>query len=189
MIDGMSESEIADRYRTFARRFTDIVDAVDGSAWARPSPCEEWSARDVVAHVAQSELEHLDRVGLAPDEGPALDDPLAAWPAVRDLVQAALDDPATASTGYEGFFGPSTFAESIDQFYTPDLMVHGWDIARATGLTGMEAMPGPEVERYDAAMRSLGDAVRQPGVFGPEVEAAGDASPQDRLLAYLGRVP
>jgi uncharacterized protein (TIGR03086 family) len=189
MIDGMSESEIADRYRRFARRFTDIVEAVETGAWDRPSPCEGWSARDVLAHVTRSELDHLDRVGLTPDPPLTSDDPVTAWPSVRDHVQAALDDPATASKGYEGLFGPSTLAASIDQFYTPDLMVHGWDIARATGLADMEAMPAEDVERYHAALHSLGDAIRQPGAFGPEVPVAEDASPQDRFLAFLGRLP
>jgi uncharacterized protein (TIGR03086 family) len=182
-------SEIADRYRTLSHRFTQVVEAVADDDWDRPSPCEGWTARDVVGHVAQTELEHLDRVGLAPDAPPALDNPLSAWPAVRDLVQEALDDPARASTGYDGYFGRTTFEKSIDQFYSSDLLVHGWDVARAAGLTAMEEMPADEVARCDAAFRGFGDAARQPGVFGPEVDVPDDASAQDRFLAFVGRRP
>jgi uncharacterized protein (TIGR03086 family) len=172
-------SEIAARYRKLADRFTRLVEAVPEDRWDAASPCEGWSALDVFDHVVTSELAHLERFGFAPETH--------SWPAVRDAMQAALDDPDRADTAYESFFGPSTFAETVDGFYTFDLLVHGWDIARAVGFDHHEEMPEEEVEHYFAVIRSRGEAVRSPGVFGSPVEVDEEAPLRTRFLAFLGR--
>ena len=100
-------------------------------------------------------------------------------------MQAALDDPATAGQGFEGFAGPTTLEQSVDGFLSVDLVVHGWDLARATGQD--ERMDPDDVERVHAAMALMGDKLRTPGAFGPEVEPPPDADAQTRLLCFLGR--
>ncbi len=181
-------ADIADRYRRLARRFSEVVDAVPADRWHAASPCEGWTATDVVRHVADTEMELVTRLGLA--EFPEVDPgahPTTVWPQVNTVVQGLLDDPATAGHAYDGFFGPTTFEQTIDQFYSFDLLVHAWDLARATGLAAFEPMPADEVARCSAAMRPLGDNLRQPGVLGPEVPVAEDADEQTRFLAFLGR--
>ena len=84
-------SEIADRYRRIAAGFTARVEAVPPDRWAAPSPCEGWDARDVVRHVVSAHGTFEDMVGRSIGEVPSVDaDPLAAWAAVRDRVQARL---------------------------------------------------------------------------------------------------
>lgn len=178
---------VADRYRLLASRFTAVVDDVPDDGWDAPSPCEGWTARQVLEHVVESQHGFLARFDLAPEL--AGDHPAQQWPAVRDAMLAALDDPATAGTTYDGMFGPTTLAETVDGFMSADLVVHAWDIARATGLEQHEAMPADEVERLDAQLRGMGDAIRSPGAFGPEVAVPEDASHQDRFLGYIGRQP
>ncbi len=46
-------SEIAQRWRTVADGFGARVDAVPDGGWERPTPCEGWVARDVVAHLVE----------------------------------------------------------------------------------------------------------------------------------------
>lgn len=183
---------VSDRYRRLAARFTEIVDAVPAERWASPSPCAGWTARDVVAHVASTERDMLARMpfGTAAASIDVDADPVAAWPAVRGLVQAAVDDPAQAGHVYDGWFGPTTFGETIEHFYCFDLVVHGWDVARAAGLTQLEAIAPDDAAWARSAMASMGDTVRMDGVLGPEqsVDEA-TASPQDRLLAWAGRRP
>lgn len=174
-------AEIADRYRQLAALFTELVEAVPGDRWSEPSPCEGWNAGDVLEHVISSEFGFLERFGSAPaGVGPS-------WPEVRDSMQEVLDDPERADTVYDGFFGPTTFAETVDGFFSFDLLVHGWDIARAVGFDHHEDMPEDLVERYFEVIRSRGEAVRGPGVFGPPLEVDGDAPLRTRFLAFLGR--
>ncbi len=180
-------TDTADRYRSLAGRFTALVGDVPTEAWDASSPCDGWSARDVVDHVVTSStgfLGQFDRAPELPEE-----DPEARWAAVRDAMQAALDDPEAASTEYDGAFGRTTLAETVDGFLCPDLLVHTWDIARATGLEQYEPMPAEEVERVHGRFAPLGDAIRRPGVFGAEVPVPEDASPQDRFLGFVGRQP
>jgi len=182
-----SITDIADRYRRLSARFTDLVTSVPADRWDRQSPCEEWKAKDVVAHIVTTEAEHLKRMNIdLPDSIEGLD-PLEAWPVVRDRVQRALETPAEAEHSYDGFFGPTTLAASIDQFYSMDLVVHAWDLARAAGLKEFEDMPAAELDEVAAAIESFGDNMRLPGVFGPEVSAPSGADQQTKLLAVMGR--
>lgn len=177
---------IADRYRRLANRFTDLIEAVPADAWSSPSPCSEWTAEGVLQHVVDTEVDFY-RSHIDPDvsfEGLGV---FAIWPRIRDLVQTALDDPARATTAYDGMLGPTTFGATIDQFYSLDLVVHAWDIARATGASAFVTIPGDEIATATAAIAPLVDLMRQPGGFGPEIEVADDADPQTRLLAVLGR--
>lgn len=181
-------NEIADRYRTRAARLTDLCRAVPEDRWDAPSPCQAWTAHDVLVHVVDTEHDFLARFDRADGLPPSDADALAAWDAVRERMQAILDDRQAAATSYEGYFGPTTLAQTIDGFFSSDLVVHGWDIARATGLAAYESIPEDEVERALAAMRELPEeALRAPEVFGPEIEVGDDADPQTRLLAFLGR--
>lgn len=62
-------------------------------------------------------------------------DPNTAWAEARAAMQALLDDPQRASLEYDRYFGRTTLQKTIDGFLSLDLLIHGWDIARATGKT------------------------------------------------------
>lgn len=68
-------------------------------------------------------------------------------------------------------------------------MVHRWDVAHAVGLAGHERIDDDELARLRAGAEGFGDAMRMPGIFGPEVPAPVDASAQERFLAWIGRDP
>ncbi len=178
-------SDIADRYRTLAARFSAVVAAVPANRWGSPSPCEGWTALDIVTHVAETQAELVARLELG--SVPAAETPQQAWVEVNKVVQSLLDDPDKADLAYDGYFGPTTFAQTIDQFYSFDLLVHSWDLARAASLSEHERLPETEVSATFAAIRLLGDNLRQPGIVGPEIEAPADANEQTRFLAFLGR--
>ena len=107
--------------------------------------------------------------------------------AARDVIQARLDDPSLAEEEFDGFFGRSTFAEAVDRFVSSDLVVHGWDLARATGQD--ETIDADEAERVLEGAHGFGDAFRSPQVAGPEVSVPADADVQTRLIAFYGRTP
>jgi uncharacterized protein (TIGR03086 family) len=190
----MSSSEsIADRYRRAAARFTEVIGAVDREGWSNESPCEGWTALDVLHHVVTTEADLWNRMTFATPIDLSLSEPnnaeqlASAWIRIRDIVQPALDTPAIASTSYEGYFGPTTFEATIDRFYTMDLLVHAWDIAAATRLDDHSLFDAADIEKYQAEFADLEAVIRQPGLFGPRVELASDATEQQRFLSFLGR--
>lgn len=181
-------SEISQRHRSLAAEFSRRVEAVPPGEWDNPSPCAGWTARDVLRHVIDSHRDMPGHVGLSPDLTESVDEnPSSAWEQARDAMQALLDDPEKAALTYDGYFGRTSLEATVDKFLGMDLLIHGWDIARATGQD--ETLPEGEVSRvYDDAL-SMGDTLRMGGVCGPAVTVGADASEQDRLLAHLGRQP
>lgn len=181
-------TEISERYRDLAAEFTRRVDAVPSGGWNNPSPCNEWTARDVLRHMIDNLRDIPGHAGQAPVLTESVDkDPHAAWVEARDAVQTLLDDPERATLTYEGYFGRTSLEATIDKFLGLDLLIHGWDIARATGQD--ETLPADMVSRVYVDALSLGDNLRAGGVCGPAVEVAAGVPEQDRLLAHLGRQP
>ena len=128
------DSVIADRYRSLATTFTAKLAGVGAGMWDDPTPCSDWSVRDLVGHVVAMHEVHLLQVDRRPVARPDVHrDPLGAFVVIRDQVQADLDDPARADEMYTHRFGRWTFAEGIDRSICTELVVHGWDLARATG--------------------------------------------------------
>ena len=181
-------TEISERYKRLSDAFAKKIENVSDDQWSAQSPCEDWKARDVVDHVVSTQGMFLgfikEELGDIP---PAKDDPAGAWRAASAKVQSVLDDPSKASTEYDGMFGKATFDKSVDQFLNTDLVVHGWDLARATGQD--ETMSGEDIERIRTYMEPLADKMRGPQAFANEVTVGDDASDQDKLLAFLGRTP
>jgi uncharacterized protein (TIGR03086 family) len=185
--DDVPMSDIADRYDRLADDFAATIDAVPADRWGSPSPCEEWTARDVVAHVVETHGMFEGMVGRQLGDVPRVGkDPAAAFAAARRVVSGHLRDPDAAGATYESpMLGTTTFAEMIDRFISGDLVVHRWDLGTAAGLE--IAMPADEIARLRANLSGMGDAMRGPGAFGPELEAPDGADEQTRLLAFLGR--
>ncbi|WP_430335289.1 TIGR03086 family metal-binding protein [Rhodococcus sp. ACT016] len=176
-----------DLYRRLAETLTEIVDAVPADRWENPSPCEGWTTRDVVAHIVDTQAQMVGVVGLSIPEGPSTaSDPAGAWRHTRDAVQAILDDPAKAGLEYDGHFGRTDLASTMRTFYCFDLIVHGWDIARAAGLD--LDIPDHDLDMLDAVIAQLGDSLQMEGVCGPALDVAADADRPTRILATLGRL-
>jgi len=181
-------SDISDRYRKVAATFTQRVSEVPPDAWDDPAPCEGWVARDVVGHLVEwlpAFFVGVFGIDMAPV--PSLDDPAAAWAVVDAAFQAALDDPSVASVQRDTPMGPKTFEDAVDMICTNDVLIHTWDLARATGLD--ERLDPDEVHAYVSSMEPLDDLLRSSGQYGPRVPVADDADEQTRLIAFLGRQP
>ena len=179
----------AERSARLAEAFEAKVAAVDAAQWAARTPCDQWDARQLVGHVVDVHGMMLRPLPTGLSDAPTVDDdPLAAFRAARADLQRVLDDPATADTEYDGMFGRTTVSATVDQFLGFDLVVHGWDLARATGQD--ETIARDEVDRVLAFIDRMGTStMRDNGVSGPEVDVPADASKQDRMLGLLGRAP
>jgi uncharacterized protein (TIGR03086 family) len=178
----------AERHRVIAGTFTDRVRGVRD--WAEPSPVREWTARDVVRHLVEWFPGFLaGGTGIALVAGPPVDDdPVGAWESQADAVQRLLDDPHTESLVLANpHLGELPLATAIDRFYTVDVFMHTWDLARATG---QDDVLDPQLcEELVTGMASVEAAMRGSGQYGAAVAVPADAGPQDRLLGFIGRDP
>lgn len=181
-------TEISDRYRKVADGLSARMAAVPPDGWERPSPCEGWTARDVVRHVVESTGMFLGRAGVELPQGPSVDDdPNGAWATARAAMERALDDPNVAQVEYDSPMGRTTLETTAGMFGVGDVLVHTWDLARATGLD--ERLDPDEVGRLYAVMEPNDEMLRQGSAFGARVEVPNDADPQTKLLAFTGRHP
>lgn len=182
----MSASTPAERHREVGARFGAVVDGV--SDWEVPAPPEGWVARDVVRHLIDwlpGLLEHSAGVVLEP--GTSVDeDPVAAWNERYEAVQALLEQQvADRAIRTDHFTG--TLAGMIDAFWTGDLFLHTWDLARSSG----------QDDRLDEAtctamlegMAPIDELLRSSGQYGPKVAVPADAPVQDQLIGFIGRDP
>lgn len=179
-------TETADRYQKVADAFSARVAAVPADAWDNPSPCDGWTARDVIVHVVEAAGMFLSRAGVGlPATPSAVDDPRGAWEAARAATQAALADPSIAQAAIDNPMGPMTLETMVGMFGVGDVLVHTWDLARATGLD--ERLDADEVARLHEVMAPNDEMMRQGTAFGPKVDVPDDADPQTKLLAFTGR--
>ncbi|MCU1390437.1 MAG: hypothetical protein JWL72_3775, partial [Ilumatobacteraceae bacterium] len=183
-------NENAERYRRVASGFTRRVSDVHGDAWLLPAPCEGWVALDVVRHLVDWVPSFIaDGTGVALPVGPAVDtDPVAAWLTMSDGIQALLDDPEHADLIFDHpMVGRHRVDEAVMTFILSDILIHTWDLARATGLD--ETLDPAEVAGMFDGIHEADEMLRQSGHYGPKVEVGADADVQTRLIAFLGRQP
>jgi uncharacterized protein (TIGR03086 family) len=178
----------ADEHRQISGRFTELVRGVPEDGWDAQSPVDAWVARDVVRHLVEWFPGFLEGgAGVRLPAGPSVDDdPVAAWVAQHDAVQALLDDPATADKVLSNpHIGDVPLDQAINNFYTSDVFMHSWDLARATGQD--ETLDPDKCAELLAGMEPYEDAMRSSGQYGPRVDVPPDADVQTRMLAFIGR--
>ena len=182
----LSDLDPAERHRRIAGTFTDRVRATKD--WDAPSPVAGWAARDVVRHLVEWFPGFLSSgAGVELPAGPGVDDdPVAAWQTQSDAVQALLDDPGTAGRVLANpHIGDVPLDQAIDRFYTSDVFMHTWDLARATGLD--DRLEAEFCAGLLAGMEPIDEMLRQSGQYGPKVEVPADADPVSRLMGFVGR--
>jgi uncharacterized protein (TIGR03086 family) len=180
----------AENHRRHASGFTARVEGVPDGGWDRPAPVDGWVARDVVRHLVEWFPGFLHGgTGIRLPAGPSVDeDPGAAWAVQREAVQELLDDPATAERVLTNpHLGDVPLPDAIDRFYTADVFMHTWDLARATGQD--ETLDPETCRQLYEGMLPMDEVLRASGQYGPRVPVPDDADPQTQLLAFIGRHP
>lgn len=182
--DNESATTLSSHYRRLADGFAAVLDDIPADAWSAPSPCDGWTARDVVAHVIDTQRDFFTGHDVDPGTRPDLDDPSAAWRTHAVSVAERLDDPAVGDTSFDGHFGPTTVGETLLRFYGFDMIAHRWDIATAAGQ--QVRFTDDELATMETAADGFGPALYGDGVC-KQIAVPESADRQTRLLARLGR--
>lgn len=190
MTDGNDlEQSPAEEYRLIAGRFGDLVASVpDDHTWARPAPVEGWTARDVVRHLVEWFPPFLrDGAGVTLPAGPGVDiDPVATWSTFSDGVQALLDDETSAEIVLRNpHIAEVPLPLAVSRFFTADVFMHTWDLARATGQD--ETLDEDIARELYEGMLPMDEILRQSGQYGAAVPVPDDADWQTKLLGFIGR--
>lgn len=172
---------MSDRYDRAAAGFTQRVEGAPAGAWDRRAPCEGWVARDVVRHLTEWVPGFFE---LLPAKTSVEDDPVAAWHELDATLRSTADSDHELDHPY---VGKHKLGDAVNQFVVGDLLVHTWDLARATGQD--ERLDPELVHDMLGGLQAMGDALRVGGQFGPPVEVPADADEQTQLIAYTGRTP
>lgn len=181
----MTDSSVAETYDALARGMATVIGGLTAQEWETASPCEGWTARDVLAHLIDTQREFFTRHELPLPERPDLTDAPAAWAAHTAAVGRLLADPEVPARRFDGHFGPTTIGETLLAFYGFDLIAHRWDLAAVTATP--YRFTEDELDSLEKAIAGWGAALYMDGVCGPPAEVPDDADRQTRVLAALGR--
>jgi uncharacterized protein (TIGR03086 family) len=160
----------------------DVVRATKPDQLGDSTPCGEWDVRALTGHVFQvvTAVEIAGRGEPVPGE---------LWS--RELTGAdfgtaatAWDRPPASMIDMGGLPMP---AATVAAMLGADLVLHGWDLARATGqqLTCSDE----SAEQTCLFLAGFAEQGRGMGLFGAPVPVAADAPPLVRALALSGRDP
>ena len=125
-------------------------------------------ARDIVRHMVEwMPALCLEGPGLEVPKVPSVDDdPVGAWVGISDALQAALDDPEVATREFDMRAGRVSVEYAIDTFCVGDIVMHTWDLARATGLD--ETLDPDEVHSMYEGMLPMDEVLRAERPLRPE---------------------
>jgi len=179
-------TQVQDQYRVVSGGFDAALRAVSPDEWEARSPCDEWTARDIVAHVVEGHRSVIAGVtGDKPESLGVDEDPTQAWQAASRAIDEITGDPVTVSKELDGPAGTMTAGEIISRFVTRDLLVHTWDLARTVGAD--ERLDEDSVRRAYDGLKPMDAMIRRPNFFGPKLEAPDGADIQTEFLYFLGR--
>jgi uncharacterized protein (TIGR03086 family) len=164
-----------------------------------PTPCPDYRLGDLIEHIgglaAAFTAAARKAGGAIVEQGGAGDvtrlppDWRARIPADLDTLAAAWREPASW-TGMTRVGGVDLPGEIAGMVALDEIVLHGWDVARATGQP--YAATADEIETcqgFVAQSAAPGQEEARRGIFGPVVAVPADAPAMDRLVGLSGRDP
>ncbi|MDQ1044459.1 TIGR03086 family metal-binding protein [Streptomyces sp. V4I2] len=179
-----------------ARIVARLAEGVTDEQLSGPTPCPDYAVHNLLGHLAGLAVAFRDAgrkdLGATTDTSPtsALPDIGPGWrqelPKVLEELGDAWRDPAAwtgmTRAGGVDLPGPVAGLVAVDE-----IMIHGWDLARATGQP-YDADPAALQAVHDFLLASVDDPTRD-SIFGPVVPVPADAPLLDRAVGLSGRDP
>jgi uncharacterized protein (TIGR03086 family) len=167
-----------------------VIDATSRDQYASPTPCHGWTVHDLLAHLIAGNVKYVE-IGRGKEWARGApdvvldDDPGAMYRRTGDVMLEAWEQPGVLDRDTALPVGRGR-AELALYLHLGETLVHGWDLARATGQLG--PWDSEVVEACLAQFKSWLPAQRPAGSpFSDAGAVSPDAAPIDRLAAYLGR--
>jgi len=179
-------------YARTVNGWSDQVRQVGVDQWSRPTPCADWTVRELVNHVAGESLwavplvrgSTIEEVGDRFDGDLLGGDPASVALDAADAGVAAVAERLPHGGTVQLSYGEEQLDEYVRQLVA-DHLIHGWDLAVATGA---EMRPDPDVVADVAAWYADREELyRGAGAVGPRTGSYDD--PWRDLLAGAGRDP
>ena len=166
----------------------DLIDRIAAGQWTAPTPCTEWSVRDVVDHLVGMNLVFVALFEESPMPERGADrlgaDPAGAYRRSAAALQAAAARPGVLERSQATAVGVATGIERL-QWRIADLLTHGRDLVQATSV-GAE-LPDDLVEQALSLVGTQLPSQPRAGRFADPQPIQDDASAIDRLAALTGR--
>jgi uncharacterized protein (TIGR03086 family) len=190
MNDSQAMTQLHELHRRAGDLLADTVKRAHDDVLHRPTPCTEWDVRDLLHHIAWSNLwvaplvDGAELAEVAPGlEGDVLgEDPVGVT--VRSIEESSDAFERAGDRMVRLSRGPTPATEYCGERMN-DLTVHTWDLARGIGIEVRL-----EDECMEAALeyfRPFEAELRRQGAFGPDVDVQPGADLQTRYLAFFGR--
>jgi uncharacterized protein (TIGR03086 family) len=163
---------------------TSTVQGINADQLDRPTPCADFTVRGVLEHMVGGATAFTAAFRGAPPSPTDTSDVLASFaPALGGLAEA-ISSPGALDRTIEAPFG-AVSGEAFARFVVLDGLVHGWDLATATGQ-GYDPPDALVTAVFDYA-REVVPPLRDGDTFGDAVDASETATPIQRLAAFTGR--
>jgi uncharacterized protein (TIGR03086 family) len=187
----MNLPEVHERALASTRAY---VAGVKPDQWHDTTPCSDYDVRALVNHIVSGNFwvvplvdgKSITDVGDVYDGDVLGDDPLATYDRSAEEAAAAFNAPGAMEASVGVSYGPVP-GEIYAGHRIIDVLIHGWDLAKATNPNTHVALEPELVEACLQVVEPQADLLRGSGMFATDVEVPAGADPQTRLLALLGR--
>jgi uncharacterized protein (TIGR03086 family) len=169
-----------------------FIAGITADEWNNPTPCADWDVRALVNHIVTGNLwaaelatgRSISDVGERLDGDQLGDTPLQAYDDSASAAADAFEAPGALEAACAVSYGPVPGAVYAGHRFI-DVLVHGHDIAVATGQT-----PALDAHLAEAAWEVIEPqlaGLQASGMFGSAPDGPPPTEPQRRLLEALGR--